>query len=72
MRPRGEQSDTGVDPIDRRRSNRTASVTDLQRRGRRSDGESHSDVGAVLPSELQLQTKLITEPTDMAIFCFIF
>ena len=65
----GEQ--TGADPTDRRRSNRTASVTDRLSRGQRSDGESLSDAGAVLPSELQLQTELVTEPTDMAIFCFV-
>ena len=68
---RGEQSDTGADPTDRRRPSRTAFVTDRLSRGRRSDGEFHSDAGAVLPSELQLQTELVTEPTDMAIFCIV-
>ncbi|KAK7851708.1 hypothetical protein CFP56_041296 [Quercus suber] len=51
---RGEQSDIGADPTDRRQSNCTTSVTDRLSRGRRSNEESHSDAGAVLPSELQL------------------
>ena len=68
---RGEQSDTGADPTDRRQPSRTAFVTDRLSRGRRSDGEFHSDAGAVLPSEPQLQTELVTETTDMAIFCFV-
>ena len=71
MTPRGEQSDTGADPTGRRRSNRTFPVTYRLSRGWRSDGESSSDAGAVLPSEPQLQTELVTETTDMAIFCSV-
>ena len=68
MTPRGEQSDTGADATDRRRSNRTLPVTYRLSRGRRSDGESCSDAGEVLPSELRLQTELVIEPTDMRYF----
>ena len=50
MTPRGEQSDTGAVATDRRRSNRTFPVTYRLSRGRRSDGESSSDAGAVLPN----------------------
>ena len=58
---RGEQTDTEADPIDRRQPNRIASSTDRLSRGRRLDGESRSDTGAVLPSELQLQTETVAE-----------
>ena len=68
---RGEQSDTEVKPTDRCQSNHTASVTNRLSRGLRLDGESRSDAGAMLPLELQLQTELVNEPTDMTIFCFV-
>ena len=68
---KGEYSDTRADPTDRHRSNRTLFVIDQLSRSQWSDGESHSNASVVLPLELQLQTKLVTEPTDMAIFCFV-
>ena len=69
---RGEQTDTGADPTNRRQPNRTASSTDWLSRGRRSDGESRSDTGAVLPSELQLQTEIVAEPNRYRICRSIF
>ena len=44
---RGEQMNTGANPTDRGRRHRPDTSADRMSRGRRSEGEARSDVGAV-------------------------